>query len=120
VLVVEDHPINQQVTQAYLAHLGYTSQIVQNGLEALAALEDQSFDAVLMDCHMPDMDGYQATEEVRRREGSSVHTPIIAMTASALEKDRGRCIAAGMDDYLAKPIVDGELERVLARWIPAA
>jgi PAS domain S-box-containing protein len=120
VLVVEDHPINQQVTQAYLAHLGYTSQIVQNGLEALAALEDQSFDAVLMDCHMPDMDGYQATEELRRREGSSVHTPIIAMTASALEKDRGRCIAAGMDDYLAKPIVDGELERVLARWIPAA
>ncbi len=120
ILVVEDHLINQQVTQAYLAHLGYDSQIVQNGLEALAALEEESFDAVLMDCHMPDMDGYQATEEVRRREGDSVHTPIIAMTASALEQDRGKCIAAGMDDYLAKPIADGELKRVLARWIPAA
>ncbi len=120
ILVVEDHPINQQVTQAYLEQLGYDSQIVQNGLEALAALEDEFFDAVLMDCHMPDMDGYQATAEVRRREGNLAHTPIIAMTASALEKDRGRCIAAGMDDYLAKPIEDGELERVLARWIPAA
>ena len=120
ILVVEDHPINQQVTQAYLEQLGYTSHIVQNGLEALEALDGESFDAVLMDCHMPDMDGYQATAEVRRREGNLVHTPIIAMTAGALEKDRGRCIAAGMDDYLAKPIEDGELERVLARWIPAA
>jgi signal transduction histidine kinase len=120
ILVVEDHPINQQVTQAYLAQMGYDSQVVQNGLEALAALEDETFDAVLMDCHMPDMDGYQATREVRRREGGLVHTPIIAMTASAQDKDRGRCIAAGMDDYLAKPIEDGALERVLARWIPAA
>lgn len=72
-----------------------------------------------MDFHMPDMVGYQATEEVRRREGSLLHTPIIAMTASAQDKDRGKCIAAGIDDYLAKPIEGGELERVLSRWIPA-
>ncbi len=118
ILVVEDHPINQQVAIGLLAELGYSSEIAGNGLEALQALTAGSYDAILMDCHMPGMDGFQATEELRRREGELIHTPIIAMTASALDEDRQRCLAAGMDDYLAKPIRDGELEAVLQRWIP--
>ncbi|MEX0789838.1 MAG: PAS domain S-box protein [Actinomycetota bacterium] len=118
ILVVEDHPINQQVAMGLLAELGYSSEVASNGLEALEALTGSSYDAILMDCHMPGMDGFQATEELRRREGALVHTPIIAMTASALEEDRQKCLAAGMDDYLAKPIRDGELEAVLGRWIP--
>jgi len=118
VLIVEDHPVNQEVAIALVARLGYASDLAENGIEALAALEKESYDAVLMDCHMPEMDGFQATEEVRRREAGRIHTPIIAMTAGALIEDREKCMAAGMDDYLAKPIKNGELERALTRWIP--
>jgi PAS domain S-box-containing protein len=116
-LIVEDHPINQEVARGIVAKLGYGSDIAGNGLEALQALELRSYDAVLMDCHMPEMDGFQATAEIRRMEAGRSHIPIIAMTAGALVNDREKCIAAGMDDYLSKPVKDRELEGVLNRWI---
>jgi len=117
-LVVEDHPINQEVAAGLIAKLGYSFHLAGDGAEALAALENGSYDAVLMDCHMPEMDGFQATREIRRREAGGSHIPIIAMTAGALIEDREKCTTAGMDDYLVKPIKQGELESVLARWVP--
>jgi len=120
VLVVEDSPVNRVVAVGVLERCGYHVHVVNDGREALQALSSQRYDAVLMDCQMPDVDGYQATEELRRRErGSSYHTPVIAMTAHAMVGDRERCLAAGMDDYLSKPVRSQILAEVLERWIPA-
>jgi PAS domain S-box-containing protein len=116
VLVVEDTPINQQVARGMLARLGFSAELASNGLEALEALNRGSYAAILMDCHMPGMDGFESSREIRRREGSSRHTPIIAMTASAMRGERERCLAAGMDDYIAKPVRLQELRRRLLRW----
>jgi PAS domain S-box-containing protein len=115
-LVVEDHAINQEVAKGIVAKLGYGCDVASNGVEALVALERRTYDAVLMDCNMPEMDGFQATVEIRRREGGERHVPIIAMTAAAMAEDRGRCIAAGMDDYVSKPVKERHLEAVLNRW----
>ena len=117
VLIVEDHAINQEVAKGMVARLGYGSDVAADGIEALDALERRHYDAVLMDCHMPVMDGYDATAEIRRREAGRRHVPIFALTASALVEDRDKCIAAGMDDYLAKPVKQHELEAMLARWL---
>ncbi|MGZ6744504.1 MAG: response regulator, partial [Nocardioides sp.] len=119
VLVVEDSDINQLVAEGILVHLGYTVSLVDDGLAALAALDEGAFDAVLMDCQMPGMDGYDATREIRTREGSRRHTPVIAMTAGAVEGDRERALAAGMDDYVSKPVSPRELQAVLERWVRA-
>jgi signal transduction histidine kinase/CheY-like chemotaxis protein len=117
VLVAEDNAVNREVAVNLLQEIGFDSEVVGNGREAVAAAARGGFDAILMDCQMPEMDGYAATAEIRKSEGGGRRTPIIAMTAHALAGDRERCIAAGMDDYVSKPIpVDG-LETVLLRWI---
>lgn len=117
-LLVEDNEINQMVAQGMLTRLGYSTDIAADGVQALRMTEEHSYQAVLMDCHMPRMDGYSATRELRRRERDhGRHLPVIAMTASALAEDRERCLAAGMDDYVSKPVSAEELEQGLARWV---
>jgi signal transduction histidine kinase/DNA-binding response OmpR family regulator len=119
VLVVEDSATNQMVAVGMLEHLGFSTEVAANGLEALAAMRRSTFDAVLMDCRMPEMDGYQATGEIRRIERGTDRTPVIALTANAVEGDVERCLAAGMDDYVAKPVSLQTLEAALERWVPA-
>jgi PAS domain S-box-containing protein len=118
VLVAEDSPVNQIVTVRTLERCGCHVDVVSDGRQALDALAKQHYDAVLMDCEMLEMDGYNATAELRRREYGTLHTPVIAMTAHALPDDRARCLAAGMDDYVSKPIRREQLIATLRRWIP--
>jgi len=120
VLVVEDSPVNRLVAVHVLERCGFRAHVVNDGREALQALSTQSYDAVLMDCQMPNIDGYEATRELRRRENGTRHTPVIAMTAHAMTGDRDRCLAAGMDDYIAKPVRSQTLVEVLRRWIVEA
>ncbi len=117
ILVVDDSPINQAVAVGLLAKLGYQADVAESGQEAIAALAQYPYAAVLMDVRMPDMDGFTASAEIRRREGTARHTPIIAMTASAMPGDREQCLAAGMDDYIAKPVRLPELAAVLNKWV---
>ncbi len=118
VLVVEDNPINQLVAEGVLARLGFEVVMADNGAIGVAALADDpdGFVAVLMDCQMPVMDGFNATRAIRAIQTDSVRTPIIAMTAAAVAEERDRCLAAGMDDFLTKPIDVAVLERTLDKW----
>ena len=122
VLVVEDNALNQEVTRGQLEKLGFRVDVAGDGAGALQALERRRYAAVLMDCQMPGIDGFAATAEIRRREGTTWHTPVVALTAHAMQGERERCLHAGMDDYLAKPVRRHELAEVLARWTggPAA
>jgi two-component system sensor histidine kinase/response regulator len=117
ILVVEDNDVNQAVAVQMLKRRGYEPHVVANGRKALDALEHRRYAAVLMDCQMPELDGYQATIELRRRERGE-RTPIIAMTAYAMRGDQDKCLDCGMDDYLAKPLRPSELDRILRRWAP--
>ncbi len=119
ILVAEDNPVNQQLARAMLLRLGYQADVVGNGQEAVDVVMTVPYDLVLMDCQMPVMDGFEATRTIREREGDVRHTPIVAVTANAMEGDRQRCLDAGMDDYLPKPFRAGDLRRILDRWIAA-
>ena len=118
ILVAEDNPINQKVAVKMIEKLGYRVDIAGNGHEACEALERIAYAMVLMDCQMPVMDGFQATTVIRRREGSGRRTPIIAMTANAMQEDRQRCLEAGMDDFISKPVASKALAETLSRWMP--
>ena len=115
---MEDNHTNQQVAVSTLAQMGYRIETVSNGREAVGALRKADYDLVFMDCYMPEMDGFEATVEIRRHEPATRRTPIIAMTASAVPADRARCLSVGMDDYLTKPLDRRELRAVLERWLP--
>ena len=120
VLLVEDNPINLMVAQKMLEKVGLTPMVANNGLEALAQLKEQGFDLVLMDCQMPEMDGFDATHEIRRLEIKALNTkplPIVAMTANVMSGDRERCLEVGMDDYIGKPVRRDELASVLVKWL---
>ena len=117
VLVVEDNPINQEVAVEILSTLGCHADIASNGEDAVAMYEAGSYDAILMDCQLPKMDGYAATRAIRERETDGDHIPIIALTAHALKGDRERCLDAGMDDYLAKPVNPEMVMSALLRWL---
>ena len=118
-LVVEDNPANQMVALAMLKRLGVRADYVGDGAEAVAAVTRVPYDVVLMDCQMPHMDGYTAARHIRQAEAPGRLLPIIAMTANALSGERQRCLMAGMDDYLAKPVRIAEVADMLARWVPA-
>jgi CheY-like chemotaxis protein/HPt (histidine-containing phosphotransfer) domain-containing protein len=119
-LLAEDNLINQEVALAMLAGTGYRVDTVPNGAAAVEAVASQNYDAILMDCHMPELNGYEATAAIRAQEGPGRHTPIIAMTAGARREDRERCLAGGMDSYLAKPVSKDALLALVARSVKSA
>jgi CheY-like chemotaxis protein len=120
ILVVEDNLINQQVALGILQIQGYRVTVANNGREALDAYAQGAFDLILMDCQMPEMDGFEATVQIRRREQSSGgrRVPIVALTANAMAQDREECLNAGMDDHLAKPFSMQTMQEMLDRWMP--
>ncbi|MEW6673277.1 MAG: response regulator [Thermodesulfobacteriota bacterium] len=121
ILVAEDTPFNQKFIQRLLNRWGHQAIIVENGIKAVEAVTRQSFDIILMDVQMPKMDGFEATAEIRKLEArSGMRIPIIAMTAHAMKGDRERCLAAGMDDYISKPISSDALQNMIAELVPAA
>jgi PAS domain S-box-containing protein len=117
ILLVEDNPINQKTAAAMLRKAGFTVDVADDGVHALKIFGRCRYDIVLMDIQMPEMDGYETTRAIRRREGSDRHSVIIAMTAHAMKGDRERCLEAGMDDYLAKPINPEDVLRVIGKWL---
>ncbi|MDY6804044.1 MAG: PAS domain S-box protein [Cyanobacteriota bacterium] len=116
ILLVEDTPVNQKVVLNQLKLLNYPADCANNGREALDKLQDAEYNILLMDCQMPVLDGYQATIAIRQKEGTERRIPIIGLTAHAMKGDREKCLAAGMDDYLSKPVSMEDLEAALARW----
>ena len=117
ILLVEDNLVNQQVELRMIERTGYKADAAENGRHALAALAENDYDVVLMDCQMPEMDGYSTTREIRRREVAARHTTIIGVTAHALSGDRDDCLKAGMDDYLAKPVIPEDMAEMLDKWV---
>lgn len=121
IILAEDDPVNQLVSQAVLSQMGLQVQIAENGAELLRLMETDEPDLILMDCMMPVMDGYEATRRIRERENKEnlPRIPIIALTANALQSDREKCLAAGMDDYISKPFNANDMNKTLQSWLPA-
>jgi CheY-like chemotaxis protein len=120
ILVAEDNSTNQLLTLSQLKSLGYTAQAVANGIEAVSAFRTNNFDLILMDCQMPEMDGFDATREIRKLEaGSHSRIPIIALTANAMKEDEAKCKEVGMDDYLSKPTKKEKLGSLISKWLMA-
>ncbi len=117
ILLAEDNRINQRVALGLLQNLGYSADIAVNGVEAIAALEKTPYDIIFMDCQMPELDGYDATRQIRAM-GKTASPRIIAMTANAMRGEAEKCLEAGMDDYLAKPVRIETLRETLLRWLP--
>ncbi len=117
ILVAEDYFVNQEVTQDILELMDFTVEVAENGNEALELFKTNEYDAILMDIQMPELDGYDATRAIRKLENGK-HIPIIALTANALSGDREKCLEAGMDDYISKPIEAVRLEEILKKHIP--
>jgi CheY-like chemotaxis protein len=122
VLVVEDNVVNQRVATHMIAKMGYEVDLAQHGREAIERLSSARYDLILMDCQMPEMDGFEATRIIRDRASKVLdhHVPVIAMTANAFAEDRERCLAAGMNGFLSKPVNRQALADMLAKWIDAA
>ncbi len=118
VLVAEDNPVNQEVVQGMLELLGCEVDVVDDGRAALQKATSERYDLILMDCHMPELDGFEATARIREQGGEDRHPPILALTADVQKGTRERCLAAGMDDYLSKPFTQAQLREVLGRWLP--
>ncbi|NWJ97612.1 MAG: response regulator [Chloroflexi bacterium] len=119
ILLVEDNPVNQKLAAWQLQSLGYLVEMAANGQEALNLLTERDYNLILMDCQMPLLDGFETSRQIRQREAhQNQHTPIVAMTASAMLGDREKCLEAGMDDYLAKPVAMEQLQRIIERWLP--
>jgi two-component system sensor histidine kinase/response regulator len=116
ILLAEDNPTNQKLAVTILGKAGYSAEVVGDGRMAVEALERSSYDLVLMDVQMPEINGFEATKAIREKEGDQKHTPVIALTAHAMQKDRERCLQAGMDDYVCKPIEPQELLNVINKW----
>jgi len=120
VLLVEDNPVNQIIAKKMLEKIGLSCELVVNGEAAVARFKHpHEFDLILMDCQMPVMDGYEATQAIRELEQASLlrRMPVIAMTANAMEGDKNKCLEAGMDDYVAKPVKQDTLKQVLSNWL---
>lgn len=116
ILVAEDNPVNQLIIRGMLAKLGHDFTVVENGKLAVEKMTEGDFDLVLMDCHMPEMDGYLATQMIRQNP-KFANTPIVAMTASAMDDEKDRCLQVGMNDYLAKPLNMATVEAVLQKYM---
>ena len=119
-LVAEDNLVNQKVAILALGRMGYETDVVSDGAQAVAAYRQGAYACILMDCQMPEMDGYQAAAEIRRLENGNGHVPIVAMTAHAMKGDRDKCLAAGMDEYVSKPLKPRELQVILDRLLETA
>jgi len=120
ILLVDDHPPNRTIVLQQLRRLGYEADIARNGREAIDAALGGRYELVLMDCVMPEVDGFEATRQIRARERSGGHVSIVAMTANAMEGDREACLRAGMDDYIAKPVRLAQLRRIVERYMGVA
>jgi two-component system sensor histidine kinase/response regulator len=117
-LLAEDNPVNSKVALLLLERMGYAVDVASNGREVLELLPRADYSLILMDCQMPEIDGYETTAIIREQEGDRHRIPIVAMTANAMAGDRERCLAVGMDDYISKPIERTRLAEMLARWVP--